>query len=155
MQFPAARGHKSALVAALSAAMFALGVVFTCGGGIHAFTLFNAAAPSWNLLLFTLLEVVAVAWIYGTDNVVKNLAGALSFLNSAANIAKPDKGTKSIPISEMKMRLSPVSVAYWTVCWRFLTPAVLLALLVASWINFGTVDYGDYVYPLWVQASTE
>ena len=64
MQFPAARGHKSALVAALSAAMFALGVVFTCGGGIHAFTLFNAAAPSWNLLLFTLLEVVAVAWIH-------------------------------------------------------------------------------------------
>ena len=78
-QFPAARGHKSALVAALSAAMFALGVVFTCGGGIHAFTLFNAAAPSWNLLLFTLLEVVAVAWIYGTDNVVKNLAGAFLF----------------------------------------------------------------------------
>ena len=55
----------------------------------------------------------------------------------------------------MKMHLSPVSVAYWTVCWRFLTPAVLLALLVASWINFGTVDYGDYVYPLWVQGSTE
>ena len=56
--------------------MFALGLVFTCGGGIHAFTLFNAAAPSWNLLLFTFLEVVAVSWIYGTDNVIKNLAGA-------------------------------------------------------------------------------
>ena len=72
--------------------MFALGVVFTCGGGIHAFTLFNAAAPSWNLLLFTLLEVVAVAWIYGTDNVVKNLAGALLFLNSATN-TKPHIGS--------------------------------------------------------------
>ena len=60
----------------MSAAMFALGLVFTCGGGIHAFTLFNAAAPSWNLLLFTFLEVVAVSWIYGTDNVIKNLAGA-------------------------------------------------------------------------------
>ena len=75
-QFPSARRHKAALVAGLSATMFALGLVFTCGGGIHAFILFNAAAPSWNLLLFTLLEVVAVAWIYGTDNVVKNLAGA-------------------------------------------------------------------------------
>ena len=54
--------------------------------------------------------------------------------------------------SEMKMSLSPVSVAYWTLCWRYLTPAVLLALLVTSWVNFGSVDYGDYVYPLWVQA---
>ena len=87
-QFPAARRHKSALVAAISAAMFLLGLVFTCGGGIHAFTLFNAAAPSWNLLLFTFLEVVAVSWIYGTDNVIKNLAGACrscrcrSFLSS-------------------------------------------------------------------------
>ena len=52
----------------------------------------------------------------------------------------------------MKMSLSPVSVAYWTFCWRYLTPAVLLALLITSWVNFGSVDYGDYVYPLWVQA---
>ena len=52
----------------------------------------------------------------------------------------------------MKMSLSPVAVAYWTLCWRYLTPAVLLALLVTSWVNFGSVDYGDYVYPLWVQA---
>ena len=53
---------------------------------------------------------------------------------------------------EMKMRLSPVSVVYWTVCWRYLTPAVLLALLILSWVNFGSVQYGEYKYPLWVQA---
>ncbi len=61
------RRRKSALVVALAALLFAAGTCFTCGGGIHAFVLFNASAPSWNLLLFALLEVVAVAWLYGTD----------------------------------------------------------------------------------------
>ena len=35
---------------------FVLGLPFTCPGGFHMFTLFNASAPSWNLLLFALLE---------------------------------------------------------------------------------------------------
>ena len=56
--FPQLRAHKPKMVLLLSAAMFALGLSFTCQGGIHMFTLFNAAAPSWNLLLFTLLEVM-------------------------------------------------------------------------------------------------
>lgn len=74
-QFPAAREHKAKLTVVISAVMFTLGLSFTCGGGIHMFALFNASAPSWNLLLFTLLEVVAVGWIYGTDNVMENLTG--------------------------------------------------------------------------------
>ena len=74
-QFPVVREHKAKLTVVISAVMFALGLSFTCGGGIHMFALFNASAPSWNLLLFTLLEVVAVAWIYGTENVMQNLTG--------------------------------------------------------------------------------
>ena len=64
---PSLRPRKSLLVAALSFILFVGGLCFTCGGGIHTFVLFNAAAPSWNLLLFALLEVVAVAWFYGVE----------------------------------------------------------------------------------------
>ncbi len=49
--------------------------------------------------------------------------------------------------SEMGMDLGPFSRAYWTVCWRFLTPSVLAALLLMSWANSGTLAYGEYVYP--------
>jgi hypothetical protein len=38
------------------------------------FTLFNASAPSWNLLLFALLEVVVVAWLYGAEKFLQNLS---------------------------------------------------------------------------------
>lgn len=64
---PGLRAHKSMLVVTLAAALFLLGLCFTCGGGIHMFTLFNSSAPSWNLLLFALLELIAVAWVYGTN----------------------------------------------------------------------------------------
>ena len=37
------------------------------------FTLFDASAPSWNLLLFVLLEVVVVAWVYGVDRFLDNM----------------------------------------------------------------------------------
>ena len=61
------RPYKPHLVVATSVAMFGMGLTFTCGGGIHMFTLFNASAPSWNLFVLTLLEVTATAWLYGAE----------------------------------------------------------------------------------------
>ena len=108
--------------------LFVLGLPFASGGGIHMFNLFNASAPSWNLLVFTLLEVVAVAWIYGFDNVAGNLA-------------------------EMGIELNAFERLYWRVCWTYLAPAILTALLVASWCNFGFLEYEGVAYPLRVQVA--
>ena len=41
--------------------------------GIHMFTLFDASAPSWNLLVFVLLEVVVVTKVYGLDRFLDNM----------------------------------------------------------------------------------
>ena len=56
-------------------------------------------------------------------------------------------------ISEMGMKLSAPVRTYWTVCWKFVTPCILSALLVLSWVNFGHISYGNdgSVYPLPVQ----
>ena len=37
------------------------------------FTLFNASAPSWNLILFALIEVILVAWVYDVDKFIDHL----------------------------------------------------------------------------------
>ena len=37
------------------------------------FTLFDASAPSWNLLVFVLLEVVVVTRVYGLDRFLDNM----------------------------------------------------------------------------------
>ena len=92
------------------------------------FTLFNASAPSWNLLLFALLEVVVVAWLYGAENFLENLSG------------------------EMGIKLNRFTRLYWIICWKWLTPAILTGLLLMAWATFGHVTYDDgYVYPIQVQ----
>ena len=53
--------------------MFILGLPFTCPGGIHMFTLFNSSAPSWNLLVFALMEVLIVSRVYGLDKFFAHL----------------------------------------------------------------------------------
>ena len=72
-QWPALRAFKPQVVLITSLIMLILGLPFCCNGGIHMFTLFNASAPSWNLLLFALLEVVLVSWVYGVDTFLDNL----------------------------------------------------------------------------------
>lgn len=37
------------------------------------FTLFDASAPSWNLLVFVLIEVLVVTRVYGLDRFLDNM----------------------------------------------------------------------------------
>ena len=90
------------------------------------FTLFNASAPSWNCLLFALLEVVLVSWVYGVDRFLENM-------------------------SEMDMDLPAGIKLYWKISWKYTTPFILLVLLGFSWYDFGHVGYAGVAYPFWVQ----
>ena len=125
-QFPSLVLRHGILVIGISTTMFLLGLPFTCGGGIHLFTVFNHAAPSWNLLLFTFLEVICVGWIYSADRILD------------------DFEAMGVPASRFGR-------FYWTSCWKYVTPAILMALLVMSFSNLGHIYYGDYVYPIGVQ----
>ena len=125
-QWPALRAFKPQVVLITSFVMLVLGLPFCCNGGIHMFTLFNASAPSWNLLLFALLEVVLVSWVYGVDKFLDNL-------------------------SEMDINLPTPIKCYWKYSWKYSTPAILAVLLVFSWYDFGHVGYNGVDYPFWVQ----
>ena len=41
---------------------------------------------------------------------------------------------------------------YWIICWKWVTPIILLILLLMSWATFGQVTYDNgYVYPINIQ----
>ena len=69
-----------------------LGLPFTCPAGIHMFSLFNQAAPSWNLILFALLEVIIVAWIYGVDKFVEHISEMRGGMNYPMKVIAIYKG---------------------------------------------------------------
>ena len=126
-QWPQLRKYKTHLVVLTAILMTVLGLPFTCPGGIHMFSLFNQAAPSWNLVLFALLEVVVVAWIYGCD----------AFLDH---------------VVEMRGSMNVAMKTYWMLCWRYLTPTVLICLLLFELFNVGNFGFDlKYTYPLAIQ----
>ena len=55
-------------------------------GGIHMFTLFNDSAPSWNLILFALLEVVLISWAYGVDKFLDHLEDMIPHFSTNAKV---------------------------------------------------------------------
>ena len=57
-----------------------------CPGGIHMFTLFNDSAPSWNLILFALLEVVLISWAYGVDKFLDHLEDMIPHFSPTAKV---------------------------------------------------------------------
>ena len=69
-----------------AACMALLGLTFTCPGGIHMFTLFNESAPSWNLLLFALLEVILISWAYGADKFLDHLEDMIPHFSRIAKV---------------------------------------------------------------------
>eukprot|EP00093_Oithona_nana_P002458 02458.XXX_40626_42825_1 [CDS] Oithona nana genome sequencing. len=125
-QWPQLRHYKPQLVIALALLMTVLGLTFTCPGGIHMFTLFNNCAPSWNLIFFALIEVILVAWVYGMDNFLEN-------------------------ITEMLGTMDPLSRLYWQTCWKYVTPTILIILMVFEIVNLGHIRYKDYIYPIPIQ----
>ena len=87
-QWPFLREYKAHLVAATALSMTLLGLPFTCPAGVHMFSLFNQAAPSWNMILFALLEVVIVAWIYGVDKFVEHITEMKGSMSCVAKVGK-------------------------------------------------------------------
>lgn len=38
---------------------------------------------------------------------------------------------------------------YWRLCWKFVSPAFLLFVVIASIVNAGDLKYDDYTFPKW------
>jgi solute carrier family 6 amino acid transporter-like protein 5/7/9/14 len=125
--FKSLRGKKGLVVTSVCSLGFLCGVSMCCPGGILMFTLIDATCADWNILLFALLEVVLVSWIYGAEKFLGN-------------------------ISEMGIKLPTATKYYWLICWRLVTPLILLTLLVLSFINNSEVKFSDYLFPDEVQA---
>lgn len=125
--FRSLRVYKEWVVAITCLVGFLCGLSMCTEGGIYMFTLIDSMSASWNILLFALIEVVLVAWVYGTDKFLGN-------------------------ISEMGIKLPTVIMWYWKICWQFITPGILAVLVIMSFYFHSPVVYGDYEFEPSVQA---
>ena len=106
--------------------MFLCGLPMCCKGGYYLFDLLDNVSFSWNALMCALLEVIIVAWFYGVKNLNKD-------------------------IREMGIRIPKILQYYWNICWWLITPALVLFLVVMSFVNHTPFRLDNYVYPDGIQ----
>ncbi|PVD34691.1 hypothetical protein C0Q70_05968 [Pomacea canaliculata] len=115
------RGRKTLLTAVTCFVEFLLGIPCICQGGIYVLQTMDWYCSSFSLMIISFVECVAISWIYGMDQFMKDIELMIGF--------KPCR--------------------FWTYMWKFVTPTVVLFIWVFSVTTLGPVTYGSYTYPTW------
>ncbi|XP_068631391.1 sodium- and chloride-dependent glycine transporter 1-like [Battus philenor] len=102
---------------------FILGLPMCFSGGVYLFTLLDWNTASWAILLIGMAETASIAWSYGIDRAMSDLAS-------------------------MDMKLNKVLRFYWKAAWTFTVPAASVGVLIFIFYDWSPPSYEDYVFPL-------
>ncbi|KAF7244733.1 Sodium-dependent noradrenaline transporter, partial [Varanus komodoensis] len=103
---------------------FLLALCCITNGGIYVLTLLDTFAAGTSILFAVLMEAIGVSWFYGVDRFSEDIERMMGF--------KPG--------------------LYWRLCWKFVSPAFLLFVVIVSVVNFKPLTYDEYVFPRWANS---
>uniref|UniRef100_A0AAR2JKA3 Transporter n=1 Tax=Pygocentrus nattereri TaxID=42514 RepID=A0AAR2JKA3_PYGNA len=115
--------RKELLVLAVCSVGFLLGIPHITRGGIYVFQLMDHYTAVVSLMFLAFFEVLAVTLIF-----VKRICVMVeNMLGKRPNL-------------------------YFRVCWQFLSPILVVVILISSIIQYTPARYGkSYTYPLWAE----
>ncbi|CAG5041405.1 unnamed protein product [Parnassius apollo] len=122
-QWPQLRKRYWMITAFTCFTCFILGIPMCFSGGVYLLTLLDWNTASWAILLIGMAESIAVAWSYGINRVMKDLAS-------------------------MNMKLNKVLRFYWKAAWTVTVPLSSLAVLIFIFSDWSPPSYEGYVFPL-------
>ncbi|XP_055483945.1 sodium-dependent neutral amino acid transporter B(0)AT2 isoform X1 [Psammomys obesus] len=99
---------------------FCIGLIFVQRSGNYFVTMFDDYSATLPLLIVVILENIAVSFVYGIDKFIEDLTDMLGFA--------PSK--------------------YYYYMWKYISPLMLLTLLIASIVNMGLSPPG---YNAWIE----
>lgn len=105
---------------------FALGIPQACFGGITVLTLFDWYCASYGLLLVAFAELVAVNWVYGIRNFMK----------------------------DVEMMLGHMPVIFWVYyasTWVVITPCAIIFIIVMTGVSYTPAGYDGEDFPGWAE----
>ncbi|XP_069571836.1 sodium- and chloride-dependent neutral and basic amino acid transporter B(0+) [Brachyistius frenatus] len=118
------KSKRALLTIAISCILYLLGLPCVTRAGIYWVTLMDQFVASWVLLVLALLEVAAVAYIYGGNRFIKDIEMMLGNKSSAFWL-------------------------WWRACWFFFSPCIIALILGWSLVTFVPPTYGKVPYPDW------
>ncbi|XP_074974449.1 sodium-dependent noradrenaline transporter isoform X2 [Caretta caretta] len=119
--FQILKRHRKLFTFGVSFGTFLVALFCITNGGIYILTLLDTFAAGTSILFAVLMEAIGVSWFYGVDRFSEDIQQMMGF--------KPG--------------------LYWRLCWKFVSPAFLLFVVIVSIINFKPLTYDDYTFPFW------
>ncbi|VDI57677.1 solute carrier family 6 (neurotransmitter transporter, amino acid) member 5/7/9/14, partial [Mytilus galloprovincialis] len=113
------RSRRVKFVIVVCFANFLCGVIMTTEGGIYIFQVIDWYIAAFCPAVFGIIECIVFGWIYGLDRFSRDVKLMLG---------------RGIPI-------------FFRICICFITPSILLAVLVYSITAYQPPTYGSYQYP--------
>lgn len=98
---------------------FLLGLPLCSGAGMYILQLLDNYVATWSVLIICIIECLVVSYVYGVNRFLDDIHSMVGY--------------------------RPCGV--WKFCWAFLTPAILVIIVVLSFIEYKTSSYRDYVFP--------
>ncbi|XP_027501288.1 sodium- and chloride-dependent neutral and basic amino acid transporter B(0+) isoform X1 [Corapipo altera] len=111
----------------LCTVLFFLGLICVTQAGIYWVNLIDHFCAGWGILFSAVLEVVGVVYVYGGNRFIQD-------------------------IEMMIGHKSRLFWLWWRLCWFFVTPVLLMAILLWSLATFSPPYYGSVPYPTWGSA---
>ncbi|XP_038631370.1 sodium- and chloride-dependent neutral and basic amino acid transporter B(0+)-like [Scyliorhinus canicula] len=106
---------------------FLLGLVCVTQAGIYWINLIDHFTAGWGILVAAVAELIALSWVYGVNRFIKDI---------------------EMMIGEKHW----LFWLWWRACWAFISPVLLLAILIWSLVTFTPPTYGSIQYPGWATA---
>lgn len=103
---------------------FSMALINVTRGGGYTMHWFDTYSAGISLLFSALLEAIGVAWLYGIGPFCENVQEMIGH--------KPG--------------------IYWRLCWKFVSPTFLVAVIAMEIVNNSPLRYHDYLYPSWAVA---
>ncbi|XP_039484148.1 sodium-dependent nutrient amino acid transporter 1 [Drosophila santomea] len=107
------------LASGLAVLGFAVSIVYMTPGGQFILNLVDFYGVSFTALILAIGELVAVAWIYGLNRFCEDI----------------------------KFMMGIETGWYWRLCWRFITPGLMTAVLIYMLLDMSALEYKGVGYP--------
>ncbi|XP_078067035.1 sodium-dependent noradrenaline transporter [Mustelus asterias] len=113
--------HRKLFTFVTAGGTFLVALFCITNGGIYVLTLLDQFAAGTSILFGVLIEAIGVSWFYGVDRFSEDIKRMTGF--------KPG--------------------LYWRLCWKFVSPAFLLFVVIVSIVKFKPLTYDEYIFPNW------
>ncbi|KAK2183055.1 hypothetical protein NP493_325g02070 [Ridgeia piscesae] len=118
------KDRKVMVTGALCFAEFIIGIPCVTQGGIYVLQVLDWYSSTFSLMIIAFTECVIIGWIYGVEQFYKDITMMIGY--------RP--------------------CAWWRILWCYITPGLILFVLLFSIVIHTPVTYGEYVYPSWAIA---